>query len=154
MHYVYILFSENDRQFYTGCTNDLRARLELHNAGKLLQQKSVAHSSSSTTKPRWTKKMHFTERNISNRHMVNDIFGTAARAISQAEEASRARSDAEFCSKLDGLLQEADESELWLELLVEDCEVKSELARVLHKETDELISIFTTIVSKVRKNQK
>ena len=120
--------------------------------GKLLQQKSVAHSSLSTTKPRWTKKMHFTERNISNRHTANDIFGTVARAISQAEEASRARSDAEFCSKIDGLLQEADESELWLELLMDDCEVKSELARLLHKETDELISIFTTIVSKVRKN--
>ena len=60
--------------------------------------------------------------------------------------------DAEFCSKIDGLLQEADESELWLELLMDDCEVKSELARLLHKETDELISIFTTIVSKVRKN--
>jgi len=27
-------------------------------------------------------------------------------------EASHARSDAEFCSKIDGLLQEADESEL------------------------------------------
>jgi four helix bundle protein len=84
--------------------------------------------------------------------MVNDIFGTAARAISQAEEASRARSDAEFCSKLDGLLQEADESELWLELLMEDCEIDSERAKFLHKETNELIGIFTTIVSKVRRN--
>jgi hypothetical protein len=42
----------------------------------------------------------------------------------------------------------------WLELLMEDCEVNSERARFLHKETDELISIFTTIVSKVRKNQE
>ena len=57
-----------------------------------------------------------------------------------------------FAQRLMGLLQEADESELWLELLMDDCEVKSQLARVLHKETDELISIFTTIVSKVRKN--
>ena len=69
-------------------------------------------------------------------------------------EASRARSDAEFCSKMDGLLQEADESELWLELLIEDCEVNSERARFLHKETDELISVFTTIVSRVRRNQE
>jgi four helix bundle protein len=36
-------------------------------------------------------------------------------------ETSRARSDAEFCSKLDVLLQEADESMLWLEHLEEDC---------------------------------
>jgi len=103
-------------------------------------------------KPRWTKLTHFAERNISNRHTAKDIFGTVARAISQAEEASRARSDAEFCSKIDGLLQEADESELWLELLMEDCEIDNERAKFLHKETNELISIFTTIVSKVRKN--
>lgn len=75
--------------------------------------------------------------------------GTSVAA--HTREASRARSDAEFCSKLDGLLQEADESELWLELLIEDCEVNSERARCLHKETDELISIFTTIVAKVRR---
>jgi four helix bundle protein len=66
-------------------------------------------------------------------------------------EASRARSDAEFCSKLDALLQEADESELWLELLMEECVVSSERAKFLHRETDELISIFTTIVAKVRR---
>ncbi len=35
--------------------------------------------------------------------------GTSVAA--HAREASRARSDAEFCSKLDGLLQEADEPE-------------------------------------------
>ena len=36
------------------------------------------------------------------------------------------RSDAEFCSKLDGALQEADESQLWIELLRDDCGIKSE----------------------------
>jgi four helix bundle protein len=76
--------------------------------------------------------------------------GTSVAA--HTREASRARSDAEFCSKLDGLLQEADESELWLELLMEDCEIDSERAKFLHKETNELIGIFTTIVSKVRRN--
>ena len=60
--------------------------------------------------------------------------GTSVAA--HTREASRARSDAEFCSKIDGLLEEADESELRLELLMEDCEVKSELARLLHKETN------------------
>jgi hypothetical protein len=50
------------------------------------------------------------------------------------------------------LLQEADESELWLELLMEDCGVNSERTKFLHKETDELISIFTTIVAKVRRS--
>lgn len=48
--------------------------------------------------------------------------GTSVAAHSR--EASRARSDSEFCSKLDGLLQEADESQLWLELLRDDCGIK------------------------------
>lgn len=66
-------------------------------------------------------------------------------------EASRARSDAEFCSKLDSLLQEADESQLWLELLHDDCSIAGEKMSHLLKETNELIAIFTTMVSKVRK---
>jgi four helix bundle protein len=75
--------------------------------------------------------------------------GTSVAA--HTREASRARSDAEFCSKLDGLLQKADESELWLKLLMEDYGVSSERVRFLHKGIDGVISIFTTIVAKVRR---
>jgi putative endonuclease len=35
MIYVYVLRSFSDRQLYTGCTRDLRARLALHNAGQV-----------------------------------------------------------------------------------------------------------------------
>jgi len=77
--------------------------------------------------------------------------GTSVAAHSR--EASRARSEAEFCSKLDGLLQEADESQLWLELLHEDCNISGDQIDFLLKETNELLAIFTTIVSRVRKNQ-
>jgi four helix bundle protein len=66
-------------------------------------------------------------------------------------EASRVRSDSEFCSKLDGLLQEADESQLWLELLQEDCGIRGEEINGLHQESGELMGIFTTMVSKLRK---
>lgn len=76
--------------------------------------------------------------------------GTSVAAHSR--EASRARSDAEFCSKLDGLLQEADEAELWLELLRDDCDISGDQLDFLLKETHELLAIFTTIVSRVRKN--
>ena len=31
MYYVYILISEKDKLFYTGCTNNLKRRLEEHN---------------------------------------------------------------------------------------------------------------------------
>lgn len=49
--------------------------------------------------------------------------GTSVAAHSR--EASRSRSEAEFISKLEVLLQEAHESALWLELLQEDCGVLS-----------------------------
>lgn len=65
-------------------------------------------------------------------------------------EASRARSDAEFCSKLDGLLQEADEAQLWIELLNEDCGINTPQLDHLHQELSEILAIFTVIVSKVR----
>jgi len=70
---------------------------------------------------------------------------------SHAREASRARSDSEICSKLDGLLQEADESQLWIELLQEDCGIQNEAVERLHQETGELLAIFTTIVSRLRR---
>ena len=36
MHYVYILRSETDEdRYYTGITDDLRKRLETHNAGRV-----------------------------------------------------------------------------------------------------------------------
>ena len=75
--------------------------------------------------------------------------GTSVAA--HVREASRARSDAEFCSKLDGLLQEADECQLWLEYLIEDCNISSPSLPDACREGGELIAIFTTIVSKVRR---
>jgi uncharacterized protein YgfB (UPF0149 family) len=97
--------------------------------------------------------MLFAARNISKLRTGSDTSKTGAKRISQAKrEASRARSDAEFCSKLDGLLQEGDESQVWLELLYEDCHISGEQIDFLLKETSELLAIFTTIVSRVRKN--
>jgi four helix bundle protein len=76
--------------------------------------------------------------------------GTSVAAHSR--EASRARSEGEFCSKLDGLLQEADESQLWIELLRDDCTIRGEEIDKLHQETGELMAIFITMVAKLRKN--
>lgn len=65
-------------------------------------------------------------------------------------EASRARSDEEFISKLGGALQEADESQLWLELLREECGVEPTLTKPLEEESSELMAIFTTMINKTK----
>ncbi len=36
MYYVYILLSKKDNKLYTGCTHDLKARIQLHNSGKVV----------------------------------------------------------------------------------------------------------------------
>jgi len=83
----------------------------------------------------------------------NQLLRSGTSVASHSREASRARSTAEFCSKLDGLLQEADESQLWLELLQEDCGISGEHINFLLTETNELISIFVSIVSRSRKSE-
>lgn len=35
MNYVYVLFSDQDKKFYTGCTDNLKRRVSEHNAGKV-----------------------------------------------------------------------------------------------------------------------
>ncbi len=60
-------------------------------------------------------------------------------------EASRARSRAEFISKTGECLQEIEETEYWLELLVEsECVSPAKMAALLD-ETRQLVAIFVTI---------
>ena len=65
-------------------------------------------------------------------------------------EASRARSNDEFVSKLGGALQEADESQLWLELLREECGIQHGETEALEAECNELIAIFTTMINQTK----
>ena len=65
-------------------------------------------------------------------------------------ESQFAKSDADFISKIEGALQELEETVYWLELL-EELEVFSvEKFRSIKTETSELTAIFITIVKKVK----
>src|SRR5438477_3126403 len=78
--------------------------------------------------------------------------GTSVAA--HVREASRARSDLEFVSKLGGASQEADESMLWLELLRQECGVSPALTTALEQESSELIAIFTTMINRTEEKLK
>jgi four helix bundle protein len=54
----------------------------------------------------------------------------------------RARSTADFVSKLGIVLEEADETLFWLELLIESGATHPEKVAALLKEADELVAIF------------
>jgi four helix bundle protein len=65
-------------------------------------------------------------------------------------EACRARSNAEFISKMEGGLQELDESAYWLEILVHSKLRDQPDVHELAAETQELIAIFVSIVKKAK----
>jgi len=69
-------------------------------------------------------------------------------------EASRARSDAEFISKLGIVEQELDETMMWLELLVEAEIVKEGKLADLIDESDQLLRIVVTTIKNTKTRTK
>jgi four helix bundle protein len=64
----------------------------------------------------------------------------------------RARSTADFISKMGIVEEESDETLFWLELIVEGNLLKKERVQNLLKEADELTAIFTASVKTVKQN--
>ena len=66
----------------------------------------------------------------------------------------RARSKPEFTAKLGVVVEEADETVFWLELLVESGVVSEERLRGLMKEANELLAIFAASRQTARKKSE
>ena len=69
-------------------------------------------------------------------------------------EGMRARSNAEFVSKIEGGLQELEESAYWMELLAEASIIDPKLLTDLQKETEELTAILTTCAKNAKYRRK
>jgi len=67
-------------------------------------------------------------------------------------EANRARSDAEFISKLNAGLAELDETSYWLELMVESDIVAASRLAPLQAEAKELTAILVTCIKNAKKH--
>ena len=65
-------------------------------------------------------------------------------------EAQRAKSNADFISKVEGGMQELEETMYWLELLEETGLLPRDKLEPLRKEANELMAIFVTIVRKTK----
>lgn len=89
------------------------------------------------------------EQRILGRQMVRSGTSVAA----NYREASRARSSDEFIAKVELCIQEADETQLWLELLRDNCGVDGNLLAPIWKEADELIAIFVTMAKNTKGNK-
>ena len=68
-------------------------------------------------------------------------------------EASHSRSDAKFIAKIELCAQEADETQYWLELLLEDSGISKIHTQPIWDEADELIRIFITMSQNTKKRR-
>ena len=66
--------------------------------------------------------------------------------------ACRAKSTADFISKMGTVEEEADESSYWIELLIEDGKVSEAKAGPLMKEANELLAITVSSINTARKS--
>jgi four helix bundle protein len=82
------------------------------------------------------------------------LFRSGTSVGAQYREATRGKSTADFISKIEGSLQELEESEYWLELLAESGFYLEEKLRSLKRETGELKGIFISIVRNTKAKSK
>ena len=90
-------------------------------------------------------------KSVAAQTLGKQVLRSGTSVGAQFRESQRAKSDADFINKLEGCLQEADETAYWLELLVRSEIVSANKLESLRKETDEIIAILVTIVTKVKK---
>ena len=69
-------------------------------------------------------------------------------------EGKRSRSDAELISKIEGGLQELEETVYWLEILVDAGIVKADRMKELLEEANELIAILVTSAKTLKKRKE
>ena len=88
--------------------------------------------------------------NRAGRILGDQVFRSATSVAANYREAYRARSKAEFISKMGDSQRELEETILWFELLVESGTVAAAKLRLLMAEANELMAIFATIIKNSR----
>lgn len=80
-----------------------------------------------------------------SRILGKQLLRSSTSVAANYRAACRARSDAEFFSKISIVVEEADEALFWLELISESGINNSEQLKALQKEAEELVKISNTI---------
>jgi len=93
------------------------------------------------------------------RKRIADVVGgqllrSGTSVVSNYRAACRAKSTADFISKMGTVEEEADETLYWMELLLEDGIVEVSLLEPLMKEADEIVAITVSSIKTARKNNR
>ena len=79
---------------------------------------------------------------VAGRVIANQIMRSGSSVGANYRAACRARSNAEFISKLGIVLEEADETEFWLELIIDGELLPKEKVEALKMEAEEITAIM------------
>ena len=82
--------------------------------------------------------------------LVKQLLRSATSMGANYREANRGVSRADFANKIGTVQKEAAETQYWIELLMESGISKTESAAKLHKESTELLAIFTSIGKRLK----
>ena len=84
--------------------------------------------------------------------LFNQLLRSATSVAANYRAACRAKSKPDFINKIGIVLEEADESLFWLELINESELLKNDRIGILMKEADELTAIFSSVRKSSREN--
>ena len=84
----------------------------------------------------------------------NQIIRSGTSVAANYRSTLRSRSDPEFISKINIVIEECDETLLWLELIVESELLRKEKIELLHQEANELVSIFCSTQKTLKQKKK
>jgi four helix bundle protein len=93
-------------------------------------------------------------RRIEGQVIGRQLLGAGTSVGAHYREAHRARSTAEFVSKMEGGLQELDETTYWLELVAEAGLVSARRLASLQDEAQQLMAIFVASVRTAKRRPR
>jgi four helix bundle protein len=91
-------------------------------------------------------------RNAAGFELAKQIIRSSGSVGANYRATQRAKSKADFIYKLEIVIEEADETMYWLEVMNETGLIDSKIATTLIKEANELVSIFVATVKTTKSN--
>jgi four helix bundle protein len=93
-------------------------------------------------------------KSTKGRAIANQLIRSGTSVAANYRAACRAQSKAEFISKIGTVEGEADESALWMELIIEDKLLPEKKVRNLHTEASEIVAIMASSYISASRNKR
>ena len=84
--------------------------------------------------------------------IIDQLLRSGSSVYANYRASNRARTKAEFFSKMSIVIEEADETEMWLDLLISSVICNNNESNRLHKESLEILKIMATARKNLKEN--